>query len=45
MASFWKAAGETAVTHYLNNYTPVNPNDHTLLDHVRENMRRVFNKD
>jgi len=38
-------AGETAVTHYLDTYTPVNPDDHTLFDHVRENMRRVFNKE
>lgn len=39
------AAGETAVTHYLANYTPINPEDHTFFDHVRENMRRVFDKD
>ena len=38
-------AGETAVTHYLDTYTPSNPDDHTLFDHVRENMRGVFNKE
>ncbi len=39
------AAGETAVIHYLDNYTPPSSSDHTLFDHVRQNVRRVFNKE
>jgi NTE family protein len=38
------AAGKTAVTHYLDTYTPPTADEHTLYDYVRENMRRVFNK-
>ena len=37
-------AGETAVAHYLDSYTPPTATDHTLYDHIRENVKRVFNK-
>lgn len=43
-------AGETAVTDFLNNYTPpqntdTKPADHTLFDHIRQNVMRIFDKD
>ncbi|PID85742.1 MAG: hypothetical protein CSA11_04765 [Chloroflexi bacterium] len=38
------AAGETAVAHYFNHYTPPMPADHSLFDHIRQQVQRVLKR-